>query len=41
MKGFSSIRVALKVDVLKDGKIQFSAGASVYLSAREFYRLGQ
>ena len=41
MKGFSSKLIALKVDVLHDRKIILFAGASVHLSARKFYRLGQ
>ena len=40
MKGFSSKRIALKLDVIGPENILY-AGASVHLSAREFYRLGQ
>ena len=41
MKGFSSKRIALKVDVLQDREILLFADASVHLSSRKFYRLGQ
>ena len=40
VKGFSSKQIALKVDVTGAENILF-AGASVHLSARKFYRLGQ
>jgi len=40
VKGFSSERTALKVDVTKRENILF-AGASVYLSVLKFNRLGQ
>ena len=40
VKGLSSKRIALKVDVIGLENILF-AGASVYHSARKLYRLGQ
>ena len=40
VKGLSSQRVALKVDVIGPENIQF-AGMSLHLSAQKFYRLGQ
>ena len=40
LKGFLSKRTALKVDVIGAENILF-AGASVHLSARKFYMLGQ
>ena len=40
VEGFSSKRIALKIDVIGPENILF-AGASVHLSAGKFYRLGQ
>ena len=40
LKDFSSKRIALKVDAIEPEDVHF-AGASVQLSARRFYRLGQ
>ena len=40
VEGLSSNRIALKVDVIGPELILF-AGASVHLSARKFYRLGE
>ena len=39
MKGFSSNRIALKIDVIRPESVRF-AGASLPYSARKFYRLG-
>ena len=48
VKGFSSKRIILKVEAIGPENIDaigpeniLFAGASVYLSARKFYRLGQ
>ena len=40
VKGLSSRRTVLKVEVLKDWKIYCFAGASVHLSARKFFQVG-